>query len=165
MKSFLKSRQKSPDVSLNITSMADIFTILLVFLLKSYASSAIQGAPHSSISLPQGNGMEANVEALKIEISEKGIAVEGEAVQSLDQFQLQANTVIENGSIEALNHVLKKARERQNLISKANATVQQDSKVIILADQRTPYRTLKAVLASSAYNGFTDFKLAVVRRD
>ena len=37
------------------------------------------------------------------------------------------------------------------------------SPIIVIADQRAPYSTVKSVLASAALNGYTDFKLAVVR--
>jgi hypothetical protein len=51
------------------------------------------------------------------------------------------------------------------LIAKANTDVKVDSKVVVIADQRVPYITIKSVLASAAVQGYTDFKLAVVRGD
>jgi hypothetical protein len=37
--------------------------------------------------------------------------------------------------------------------------------VIIMADQRTPYITMKSVLSAVALHGYTDFKLVVVQKE
>jgi biopolymer transport protein ExbD len=41
--------------------------------------------------------------------------------------------------------------------------VKVDPKILVIADQRAPYQTIKSVLASAAVHGYTDFKLAVVK--
>jgi hypothetical protein len=55
-KSFLKRRAPHEEMSLQITSMADIFMILLVFLLKSLSSGTIQIAPSKGLQLPISAG-------------------------------------------------------------------------------------------------------------
>lgn len=164
-RSFLKRRPQGEEMALQITSMADIFTIILVFLLKSYSTGAASLSPAKGMTLPQANAAEATVEALKIEIGEGGIQVEGQSAGSLQAFNVPKEDLDTNGTSKQLNEVLKKSRARQLLIAKNNTSVKVDSKVVILADQRVPYSTLKTVLASAAVQGYTDFKLAVVHGD
>jgi biopolymer transport protein ExbD len=162
-KSLFKSRQVSEDMNLQITSMADIFIILLVFLLKSYSTSALAITPSSGLALPQAQGSEQSIDALKIMVSESSVEVEGQPVASLNHFEFLAKDLSQGGASQTLSQALERERKRQLLIARSNSDVQVDSKVIIVADQHVPYSTLKTVLASAALQGYTDFKLAVVQ--
>lgn len=160
---FKKRSPQSQEMSLQITSMADIFTILLVFLLKSFASGAVNVTPSAGTLLPEAHAGETAVEALKVEISEKAVLVEGQPVAELKSFKFSPGDLQGNGSSKVLGQALEKERQRQLLIAKSNSDVKVDPKILIVSDQRVPYSTVKSVLASAALNGYTDFKLAVVK--
>jgi biopolymer transport protein ExbD len=160
---FGKRKLGNEDMSLQITSMADIFIILLVFLLKSFATGAVNLTPTKGMMLPEASAGDASVDALKIEISQDAVQVEGNPVTSLKEFKFDTGELLTNGSSQSLGKALDRERQRQLLIAKANSDVKVDPKVLIVADQRAPYSTVKAVLASAALNGYTDFKLAVVK--
>jgi len=162
-KSLFKKHRQSEEMALQITSMADIFTILLVFLLKSYATSAVNIAPTSGMQLPSAQAGEATVEALKVEISQSAVQVEGKPVASLKDFKFEGTDIQGNGTSKSVSSALERERQRQILIAKNNSDVKVDAKIMVIADQRTPYSTVKSVLASAALNGYTDFKLAVVK--
>ena len=164
-KGFSKRGPQSEDMNLQITSMADIFIILLVFLLKGYASGAVNITPTKGMKLPLAQASESQVEALKVEVSESGVQVEGESVMPLNNFRFDSKDVENTGVSKTLSKVLEKQRKKQLLIAKANTDVKVDSKIVVIADQRVPYTTIKSVLASAAVQGYTDFKLAVVRGD
>ena len=161
-----KSRpQLNGDMELQITSMADIFTILLVFLLKSYATSAANVTPTAGMVIPEAHAGDTPVEALKVEISEKAVSVESQPIVNLEKFAFDPADMSQNGASKLLSTALEKERQRQLLIAKANSDVKVDPKIIIVADQRVPYSTIKTVLASAAVQGYTDFKLAVIKGD
>ena len=162
---FASKKRVNDEMSLQITSMADIFTIILVFLLKSYATSAINITPAKGTVLPVAQAGESQIEALKIEISATAIQVESKPASTLDNFHFGKGELLQNGSVTSLNTVLESERKRQEMISKANPDVKADAKILVIADQKTPYSTIKSVLASAAVNGYTDFKLAVVRKE
>jgi biopolymer transport protein ExbD len=158
-----RTKTQSDEMALQITSMADIFVILLVFLLKSYATSAVNIAPTSGTTLPQADAQDTAVEALKVELSENAVLVEGQPVVKLLKFQFSKDDLQGNGSSKLLGKALERQRQRQVLIAKSNSEVKVDPKIVIVADQHAPYGSVKAVLASAALNGYTDFKLAVVK--
>lgn len=162
---FPKKHRTSDEMSLQITSMADIFTILLVFLLKSFSTSSVDLSPSAGITLPNAGGESTHYEALKIEIGPTGVVLENALTLTLKDYTWASGELETNGTLRTLNTALEKARKRQLLIAEKNTSVKVDSKVLVVADQKTPYATLKAVLASLAVNGFTDFKLAVVKAD
>jgi biopolymer transport protein ExbD len=151
----------SDEMSLQITSMADVFTILLVFLLKSYTTGSMNLSPSKGVLLPEAQAAESQVEALKVEIAVDAVSIEGAVAAPLQKF-VPAQTS-PNGTIPTLAQAFGRERKRQVLISKSNSDVKLDPKMIVVADSRAPYSIIKAVLASGAIHGYTDFKLAVIK--
>lgn len=159
------SRRQNEEMALQITSMADIFTIILVFLLKSFASGSLNITPTAGMQLPTAGVEGAPVEALKIEVSEKAIQVEGRPIVALENFRLKKEDIGPQGGSRSLASELEKERKRQVAIAETNTDVKLDPKVVVIADKRAPYTTIKSVLASAALHGYTDFKLAVVNQN
>lgn len=157
-------RPANEEMVLQITSMADIFTILLVFLLKSYAEGVVTISPGQGVTLPQAKGGDEMVEALKIEVSKDGVTIEGKPVIALKDHRFEAKDLRSGGSL-ALTKVFEQERKRQNEIAKYNKDVKIEGKVLLLADQDTPYTTLRTVLTAAALHGFTDYKLVVVKQE
>lgn len=158
-------QRASEDVSLQITSMADIFTILLVFLLKSFSTSAVNITPSPGMLIPEAKALEAPIEALKLEISENGILVENKPVAELHAFKFSDEDLAQNQTSRSVSRALELEKKRQTLISSQNKNVKADGRILIVADQRTPYSTVKAVLGSAALNGFTEYKLVAIIKD
>jgi biopolymer transport protein ExbD len=158
-----KKPRESGELALQITSMADIFTILLVFLLKGIASDTIQIAPSNETKLPVGvHTAQLNESALQVELSKTGILVEKEFLMALDSGRMPASLTAKDGIIPALNERLSKERERQKIINQANDSVKIDSRVIVMADEAVPYATIKPILKTLSANGYSEIKFAVV---
>jgi hypothetical protein len=154
--------------------MADIFTILLVFLLKSYSVSAINVDVGKDIKLPVANGGTESVEAMKIQVTALGITVEGQPVLNLKNYEPSPSDVARDGTYPEVVKALKREREKQRQIAseqvKQGAKVEDvkanfDSKLLVIADKAVPYKLLKGVLTSASAQDFTDFKLVVVTAD
>jgi biopolymer transport protein ExbD len=152
-------------MALQITSMADIFTIILVFLLKSFAMSPVNISPPSGMMLAEAQAGTLSKDSLKVEITQNGVQIESKPVAVLKNFKFTPEEILANLSSQSLNRALEKERKRQELISQANIDVKMDSKILIIADKKVPYITVKSVLASAALNGFTDYKLVVVQKE
>ena len=163
MKKMFKKRHQNEEMTLQITAMADIFTVLLVFLLKSFATSAVTITPSAGVNLPQAKADPLQEESLKLEISPTAVLVEGNPVVSLSASRFDPKEIdSSNGTSRTLSAALEKQRARQLMIAKVNPDVKVDSKIMVIADQHTPYATIKQVLASAAVQGYTDFKMATV---
>ena len=160
---FLKKRPPlATEMSLQITSMADIFIIILVFLLKSYSSGNLALNTSKGVELPSASLSDSPVEALKVEISENSILIENDPAAIIKNYTFYKADLQQDGSSKSLDLILSKERKRQLIIVKSNARVKIDSRIIVIADKKVPYSTIKTVLASAAVNGYTDFKLAVI---
>jgi len=164
-KSFGKKKKISADVALQITSMADIFTIILVFLLKSFAGGGLNISPSKGLKMPVAATEATAPQALTIEISEDAVNVENKFVVALSNYRFSPQDLLASGIPSELNDVLDKARQRQDLIAKSNTDVNIDAKLLVVADQKVPYITLKRVLSTAALHGFNEPKLVVTLKE
>jgi biopolymer transport protein ExbD len=158
------------EVALQITSMADIFTILLVFLLKSYSVSAMNVSVGKDLHLPTARGGNEQVEALKVEISESSVSVEGQVVVQLKNYEPSLSELNRDGSLKAVEQVLESEKQKQRSVASAMGTQKEERdepnrKLLIIADKKVPYKLMKRVLSSASNQDFTDFKLVVVSED
>lgn len=161
--SFRPKRPLSTEMTLQITSMADIFTIILVFLLKSFLSGGIGIQPSAGTELPSAGASDTQVNALTVEISASGVQVDNKPVVELRSYRFPPEALEKSGLSRALLLELERQRERQKLISASNPDVALDDKILVLADRKTPYVTLKSVISAAALHGYTDLKLVVVK--
>ena len=161
----IKQRRSSSEMSLQITSMADIFVILLVFLLKSYASSSTNIVPGAHLHLPAAHTDGTPADAAKIEISAAGVLIDSEPVMQLNNFVLSPKDLQPNGAAAPVAAALKIKKKRQELIAQSNSDVKADHKILIVSDQDTPYGTLKSILAAAGYEGFDDYQLVVMKKE
>ena len=65
---------------IQITSMVDMFVILLVFLLKSYSTSPVQINASNDLTLPASTSVKDPIDALKLVVSKKGIFVDDKKI-------------------------------------------------------------------------------------
>ena len=157
-KGFLKKKKKklSGEMSLQITSMADIFMILLVFLLKSYATSVTNIAPSGHISLPEVTAQGVPKDSLKIEVGKEGVIIDDKQVVSLRNYEFGAEEMAAGEASPTVTRVLNEQRTKKN-------DANNDSALVVMADEGTPYSTIKRVVASAAGAGFVDLQLLTVQ--
>jgi biopolymer transport protein ExbD len=153
-KSFLPQAAKNEQMALQITSMADIFVIILVFLLKSYSIEGLPYEPSVALNPPVAKGRVEKTEALKVEIAKNEIALGGKKIAKIEAFKFGRRDLDADGASETLRHALAKARP-------SAAAGPKGTKLIVVADEGAPYATIKAVLASAASEGYLDIQLAV----
>jgi biopolymer transport protein ExbD len=156
-------------MTLQITSMADVFTIILVFILKSSSMGVSNVSVSNGTKLPSAVHSEAMVEKLKLEISPDAVILDGEPVAKLAQLRFEGADLESDGTSRSLNTALIAQRQKRDPASApgtsgndAQAPAEHDRMLMLLADERTPYATLRTVMDSAANQGFARFKLVVV---
>ncbi len=172
MKKFLKKRRYNEDMALQITSMADIFIIILVFLLKSYSTGLSNISPGKDMLLPEAQAKDEMKEAVKIEISASAINIDDKPVVVLNNYEFSRQDRDSMRGSKSLYEAL--MRERSKVVkmgesSQAKKSAEEknkkednDSTLLVMADRDTPFSTIKTVLTSAANTGYVDLKLVVV---
>ena len=155
MKRMSRNRQKVQNLPL--TSLMDVFTILVFFLLFHSGSSEIIEAP-KQIKLPDSIVEAKPRETVVILVSPEDVLVQGKSVVSTAQL-LDTNI----GDIAEISERLTEL-ERNIIGISTKATV--DSKeVTILADKSIPFRALKRIMSTCTSSGYGKISLAVNQKD
>ncbi len=156
---------------LNITAMLDLMTIVLVFVLKSLATSTQSIPQNADLQLPASVlTVEPGEEGVLIRISKTQISVGDEEqpiveysdARQLGQTGLDARHK-RNGPndlyINPLALVLQKYRENDRQIRLQTQKDASISEAIIVADEDTPYRLLFEVLYTAGQCEFGKYHL------
>ncbi len=151
---------------IQITSMVDMFVILLVFLLKSFSTSPVIISPKEGLRLPESTSPADPVDVLKMVVSTDGVFVEDKKVITFKNGTIAKEDIDSNDPqfvrklFEALDEHAKLAKS----ISKVNDAFEFDGKILVQADRTLPYDLLKRVMYTSMMAGYSDVKFAVVSR-
>ena len=149
--------------SIQITSMVDMFVIILVFLLKSYSTSPININPSEDLRLPMSTAQMNPDEILKLTVSQAGVFVEDDRVFEFKDGLIAQEEVDQEDPmfLRSLFEELDKKAKHTKSIAEINESIQFDGRIMVAADQNIPYDTLRKVLYTSMLAGYADVKLAV----
>jgi biopolymer transport protein ExbD len=154
------------EVGLNIYPMMDMMTILLVFLIMSFASGGADVVQSEDLQLPTSTSQVEATEALGIVVSESEITVEGKRVLALRNGKVDPS-LKQGGSngwlISPLFNTLKQHRDRLKLIAGKNPQRDFRGEVRLVADKHTPFRTLGEVIYSLGQAEFGAVRFIVLR--
>lgn len=159
--------QRSSSFKIQITSMVDMFIILLVFLLKSYSTSPVNITPSDKLRLATSTTSTDPVDVLKLQVSKEAIFVEENKVADLvnnDVVKEQVDAT-DPQFIRPLFEELDKQAQKSKDIAKVNETFEFDGKVLLQVDKDLPYQVLKKIMYTSMLAGYYDVKFAVVTKD
>jgi biopolymer transport protein ExbD len=139
--------------------MVDVFTVLLVFLLKSYSAEGTLTAAAQNLELPTSTSSIAPQPTITITISEDTLFVEDEAVGSLAELTSEPGPFI-----TPLGTALAARVDKARLIAGSNPSVAFHGRVTIMGDKDTPFATLERVMYTAARSEFGDIALAVFQK-
>lgn len=165
MKRYIDRRSPSA-FKIQITSMVDMFVILLVFLLKSYSTSPVNITPKEGLRLPESTSNVDPVDVVKLIVSRDAVFVEDEKVIDLSEGKLNAVDLDKSDDqfIRKLYEALDQHAEKAKAISELNEEFVFDGKILLQADRDLNYDVLKRVMYTSMMAGYADVKLAVASK-
>ncbi|MBP5406842.1 biopolymer transporter ExbD [bacterium] len=168
----LKSRKKAKEgrssggpQKVNINSLMDILTIMLVFLLKSYATDPVNITPGPDLDIPKSTSMLQPAATVTITVAKSSIVVDNEPVSVVKDGKVEASQ--KRGGEDAyfiipLNKALVEAVEKKRRLEAINPTVKFDGVATIVMDKESPYRLLTEVMYTAGQAEFTNFKFATI---
>jgi biopolymer transport protein TolR len=142
--------------SLNLTSLMDIFTILVFFLLVN-ASNNQQLPDNKNIVLPESVAEELPEEVLTIQVSNQSIIVQDTRIADVTEVLAQEDKIIES-LVEELQFRASRA------LPTVNAEGVAEREVMILGDRQIPYRLLQKIMVSCNQTDYNKISFAVLRK-
>ena len=160
----MKQNNKKATFILQLTAMVDMFTILIVFLLKSFSTSSVNITPFKGMKLPYSSSYTTPVEALKLIVSVDGIYVDDKMIVKIDAGKVMPGEISKTDPdfIQTLFEELDKHAEKSKDIAKENKDHKFEGKIVMQADSRLDYGVLRKVMYTSSMAGYADMKLATM---
>ncbi len=155
-----KRRGTTEDAKLNITSLMDIMTIILVFLLKSYGTDDIQIKPSADLRLPASSSKKKPELAVNSVVSKASITVDG--VKVIDVSGGSVDDAYKRGTlISPLFDALKAAADEQKAIAELRPTTSFTGRLLLQIDKDIPFALVREVMYTAGQAQFAEFKFVV----
>jgi biopolymer transport protein ExbD len=150
------TRNRAKISKMNLTSLMDVFTILVFFLLVNSGSVEVMEAP-KDVKLPESMIESKPRETVVISVSPEAVLVQGELAGTVEE--------ILAGDTQPLDNVRARLAElRDNVIGTSTLTVAASREVTILADRSVPFTVVKQLMSTCTTEGYENVSLAVIQK-
>jgi len=149
---------RSVHTPLRLTSMMDILTVLLLFLLKSFVVEGEAITPVPGVALPESSSDTTPQATIVIAIFDNTVMMDGEAVASVSDAVASSNLLIESLALrldDARATVVDIARRR-------GGGEEFQGTVTIQGDRDIDFAILQRVMYTCTASGYEEISLAVI---
>jgi biopolymer transport protein ExbD len=143
-----------------MTPMVDVMTILLVFLIQSFATEPQNININLSLRPPESTATETMEPAARVIVTADAILVEDKEVVKLADLDIKKGGQVEIGPVR--DALLDRADHLRALEQMGGRPF--DGKLLLVAHQTTPYSLITSVLFTAGQAKFGEYKLVVMQR-
>ena len=150
------SRNRIKITKMNLTSLMDVFTILVFFLLVNSGSVEVLDAP-KDVELPESKVEAKPRETVVIFVSPEEVLVQGRPAAKVGEI-----LAAEDGATDAITAHL--AELKENVVGPSTLAVAGSLEVTILADKSVPFIVIKRIMSTCTGEGYENVSLAVIQK-
>ena len=150
------SRNRMKITKMNLTSLMDVFTILVFFLLVNSGSVELVEAP-KEVKLPESQVQTKPRETVVIFVSPDEVLVQGQVVARVDDILAGDERMIEP-------IVARLVELKENVLGASTAAVAESQEVTILADKSVPFVVVRRIMSTCTDGGYENVSLAVIQK-
>jgi biopolymer transport protein ExbD len=150
------SRNRVKIQKMPLTSLMDVFTILVFFLLVNSGSVEVLDAPRE-VTLPESIVESKPRETVVIFVSPDEILVQGESAGLVEQ-------VLQGDQLPLQNVQNRLAQLSERVIGTSTMTVAATKEVTILADKSVPFTVVRQIMSTCTGAGYENVSLAVIQK-
>jgi biopolymer transport protein ExbD len=160
---FIPSRAKRHatgpgEAKLNLTSMMDMFTIILLFLLKVYSTEGQMVQPSEYLTLPKSSVEKHPQVALDLVVSKEWIVLNNRPVAKVADVLASKSLIIPSLQQELLKYANEAEKMQQRYGQEFSGAI------TIQGDKDLPYRVLVKVMATCGKSKYPNMRLLVYQR-
>lgn len=156
-----KRRKSAKTFSLKLTSLIDMFTILLVFLLKSFSAEGEIMTVTKDLQLPISTSQKPPEVASIIAATNDWILLDGERATTTRTALNKTRSMV----IDSLKAALKTKKDVASHVGQFDANMGFSGKICIQADKEIPYQLIKKIMITCGQTGYNDMLLAVMQEE
>jgi biopolymer transport protein ExbD len=150
------SRNRGKIGKMNLTSLMDVFTILVFFLLVNSGSVEVLDAP-KEVTLPESRVETKPRETVIILITPDEVLVQGKSVALVTD-------ILEGGPANTDGIRTRLAELKENIIGTNTQVIASAQEVTILADKSVPFIVVKIIMSTCTGEGYENVSLAVTKK-
>lgn len=152
---FFYEKKKNHALTVNITSLTDMFTVMLVFLLQTYNTSEVQIEPPKDLRLPSSKSEAVLTQGITMSLSKESLKLGNEVLAELknEDFKKSDQEDKDPNFIKPLFQTLDKT------IKESKDKSVKDGKILLLVDKDMQYNVIRKVMYTSSMAGFAQVKL------
>lgn len=156
----LRSRHKKLVApKLMITSMMDMFTIILIFLLFQFSEKPETIHMLEDIELPQSTAKMDHSESIKLVLTQNGLHINDDLISQVNKGQVVG---LDSKNLKA--SILYQLLEKQ--YSKADRKTdekQPEEHILLLCDKHHSFKTINDIVKTAALAGYPNFQFGVLK--
>ncbi|GAB4009495.1 MAG: hypothetical protein Fur0010_00180 [Bdellovibrio sp.] len=159
---FRGRRQKIAGIDIDITSLLDILTIMLVFLLQSYNSSGVIFSVPKEIKLPNSESLNMNTSGVNVHATKDKIWVDDKEVLNLSKGDRRYLDQGNRRIIPLYSELVNKKQTIKRVASQAPNAAPFSGIVNLILDKSLTYSEVKRIMYTCAEAGFRQYKFVVL---
>jgi len=145
---------------ISLTSLMDILTCLLFFVLKSFVAGGEVTVPPPGLKLPRSTADAAMHSSLVVAIDKEGILVGSERIASVADAEASDQLLI-----QPLADRLEAAQQQMDELAKLKKAGEPEARIVtIQGDGEIEFRVLQKVMYTLNQSGFDNISLAVLKK-
>jgi biopolymer transport protein ExbD len=153
--------KRQGEAGLIITSLVDVFVIVLVYLIRSVSSEGSLMTSADNLVLPMSQRSKSPTEiSLTIIGDQKHITVDDVVLMDTELVRKQDSLLV-----KPVLDVLIKKREEERKAEVLGLIKEATGKVVVQFDKNTPYDIVTKVMATCGYAGYNNIKFAVSKKN
>lgn len=147
---------------LNLTAMMDMMTIILVFLIKSFSSSAVAMSSSEDIRPPVSTTRQTPKDTIAVTITPKSILVGEKLAVRLENGAVPASA-LSGRTVIGVDELLKKEVDKAKRIEQMNPNAPFNRELSVIGDRKIPYDLLLSVLYTAGQNELENYRFVVIQ--
>ncbi len=155
-----RRRKRNAAFTLRLTSMIDMFTILLVFLLKNFSAESQMPVMTNDLRLPTSTAQKTPETASVVGLTREWVLLDGKKMARVSDVLNSKSLLIKNLYME-----LKAKRLIAERLSTLDEKMKFKGEITIQGDKDLPFQLLKKVMYTCGQVGYNDMQLAVNREE
>ena len=159
----MAGRYKKPkkDMGLNITSMMDMFTIILVFMLKNFSAEGSILTNADNLVLPYSSSKTSPKEvSVSLNCTSEWVVIDHEPVVLTKQVREQEEIVVDR-----IKQKLDKCMVQEENMVRIGALNKVKGEIVVQVDKNIDFDIIYKIMASCGRAGYNNIRLAVMSRE
>lgn len=157
-----KPRKYAADAPFSLTSMMDMMTIILVFMIKNIDAEGQLITQAENLMLPVSTSkVQPKEVSLSVSVDKDYVVVDNAKIITTEDVLKQEDILI-----ASVDSVLKERREAEREFAlRAGLPADEAGNIVVQIDKNIPYDAMYKVMATCGYSGYTNIAFAVMMKN